>query len=113
MDTLYTFWDNITHYKTKSVHFLGLMNSATKKWLISHLIGVITVGTLPVTLFVTTHEPPSRSYLSLIKTYLVRDLQKEIIRRSPTVLGFEQFRQGVGAVLGSLSVFGRVPGSKP
>ena len=30
VDTLYTFWDNITHYKTKSVHFLGLMNSATK-----------------------------------------------------------------------------------
>ena len=30
MDTLYTFEDNITHYKTKSVHFLGLMNSATK-----------------------------------------------------------------------------------
>ena len=24
------FWDNITHYKTKSVDFLGLMNSATK-----------------------------------------------------------------------------------
>ena len=30
MDTLYTFWDNITHSKNKSVHFLGLMNSATK-----------------------------------------------------------------------------------
>ena len=30
MDTLYTFGDNITHYKTESVHFLGLMNSATK-----------------------------------------------------------------------------------
>ena len=30
MDTLYTFLDNITHYKTESVHFLGLMNSATK-----------------------------------------------------------------------------------
>ena len=30
MDTLYTFWDNSTHYKTESVHFLGLMNSATK-----------------------------------------------------------------------------------
>ena len=30
MDTLYTFRDNITHYKTKSVHFWGLMNSATK-----------------------------------------------------------------------------------
>ena len=30
MDTLYTFWDNITHYRTESVHFLGLMNSATK-----------------------------------------------------------------------------------
>ena len=30
MDTLYTFWDNTTHYKTKSVHCLGLMNSATK-----------------------------------------------------------------------------------
>ena len=31
MDTLYTFLDNITHYRTESVHFLGLMNSATKK----------------------------------------------------------------------------------
>ena len=30
MDTLYTFGANITHYKTKSVHFWGLMNSATK-----------------------------------------------------------------------------------
>ena len=30
MDTLYTFWDNITHYKTESTHVLGLMNSATK-----------------------------------------------------------------------------------
>ena len=30
MDALYTFWDSITHYKTKSVHFFGLMNSATK-----------------------------------------------------------------------------------
>ena len=30
MDTLYTFWDNITHYKTESVHFWGLMTSATK-----------------------------------------------------------------------------------
>ena len=30
VDTLYTCWDNITHYKTKSVHFLVLMNSATK-----------------------------------------------------------------------------------
>ena len=32
MDTLYTVWDNTTHYKTKSVHFLGPMNSATKNW---------------------------------------------------------------------------------
>ena len=30
MDTLYTFWDNITYYRTESVYFLGLMNSATK-----------------------------------------------------------------------------------
>ena len=30
MDTLYTFWDNGTHYKTES-KLLGLMNSATKK----------------------------------------------------------------------------------
>ena len=30
MDTLYTFWENGTHYKTESVNFLGLMNSATK-----------------------------------------------------------------------------------
>ena len=31
MDTLYTFWGNITHFNTKSAHFLGLMNSATKE----------------------------------------------------------------------------------
>ena len=31
MDTLYTFWENITHSKTESVHFLGLMNSAISK----------------------------------------------------------------------------------
>ena len=30
MDTLYTVGDNNTHSKTKSVHFLGRMNSATK-----------------------------------------------------------------------------------
>ena len=30
MDTLYTFWDTTTHYKTTSVNFGGLMNSATK-----------------------------------------------------------------------------------
>ena len=30
MDTLYTFWDNITHYKTESVYFLGLINSAIR-----------------------------------------------------------------------------------
>ena len=27
MDTLYTLWDNIPHYKTESVNFWGLMNS--------------------------------------------------------------------------------------
>ena len=31
MDTLYTFGDHVTHYKTKSAHILGLMNSATKR----------------------------------------------------------------------------------
>ena len=30
MDTLYTFWGDITHYKTESVHFLGRMDPATK-----------------------------------------------------------------------------------
>ena len=30
MDTLCTFGDNMTHYKTENVHFLGLMSSATK-----------------------------------------------------------------------------------
>ena len=40
MDTLYTFWDNNAHYKTESVYFWGLMNSATKR--------VFTVGGLVV-----------------------------------------------------------------
>ena len=30
MDILYTFGDNTTHYETKRVQFLGLMDSATK-----------------------------------------------------------------------------------
>ena len=30
-DTLNTFRDNTIHHKTKSVHFLGLMNSANKQ----------------------------------------------------------------------------------
>ena len=33
----FTFWDNITHYKTESVHFSGLMNSATKWGSVGHL----------------------------------------------------------------------------
>ena len=37
MDTLYTFWDHITYYKTESVHFWGLMNSATKKVSTNHV----------------------------------------------------------------------------
>ena len=39
MDTLYTFWENITHQKAKRVHFLGLMNSANG--LRSHTIGTL------------------------------------------------------------------------
>ena len=36
MDTLCTFGDNIIkHYETKTVHFLGLMNSATKNCKVS------------------------------------------------------------------------------
>ena len=60
MDTLYTFWDNITHYKTNSVDFLGLVNSATKvlRWVkvlclplkSIHVLGLMNSATkLPVT----------------------------------------------------------------
>ena len=47
MDTLYTFWDNISHYKTTSVDFLGLMNSATKESYgrVSCWVGNNTCGT--------------------------------------------------------------------
>ena len=41
MHTLYTFWDNTTHYKTESVHFGGLMNSATRAPLKGSLKGSI------------------------------------------------------------------------
>ena len=30
MDTLYTFWDNTTHFKTKSVHFWGAYELSDK-----------------------------------------------------------------------------------
>ena len=40
MDTLYTFWDNVTHYNINSVHFVGLMNSATKEFLPSTRLSV-------------------------------------------------------------------------
>ena len=39
MDTLNTFWDNITYSKTESVYFWGLMNSATKVTRVDHRFG--------------------------------------------------------------------------
>ena len=47
MDTLYTFGDNITHYKTESVHFLGLMNSATKLLWLSLQVALTSMPTIP------------------------------------------------------------------
>ena len=49
MDTLYTFRENITHRKAKSVHVLGLMNSATKLQArlelgVSGPVGLVTCG---------------------------------------------------------------------
>ena len=41
MDTLDTVWGNITHYKTESVHFWGLMNSAIKLFLLSILLVLV------------------------------------------------------------------------
>ena len=48
MDTLYTFWDSITHYKAESVHFLGLMNSATKiiTTVIMSIVSTISIGSI-------------------------------------------------------------------
>ena len=48
MDTLYTFWDNLTHYKAESVHFLGLMNSATKiiTTVIMSIVSTISIGSI-------------------------------------------------------------------
>ena len=46
MSMLYTFWDHVTYYKTESVHFWGLMNSATKRDLLALLLeGVLMVNT--------------------------------------------------------------------
>ena len=47
MDTLYTFWDKITHYKPESVYFWGLMNLATK--LVSLFLVVVSVSFLKQT----------------------------------------------------------------
>ena len=50
MDTLYTFWDNTTHYQTESVHFLVLMNSATKGFWVYQSLGLglkMWVGFVP------------------------------------------------------------------
>ena len=41
MVTLYTFGDSITYHKTESVHFSGLMNSATKLFI---GFGVLSFG---------------------------------------------------------------------
>ena len=40
MDTLYTFGDNFTHYKTESVYFWGLMNSANKVRVVCNVGGL-------------------------------------------------------------------------
>ena len=57
MDAQYTFRDKITHYKTKSVDFWGLMDSATKS------------GTLKV---------PSRA-LQNICAFVVRGIQSSTV----------------------------------
>ena len=55
MDTLYTFGDNLTHYKTESVHFFGLMNSATK--LTSRLRNVTKEPQIRQALHHNSYEP--------------------------------------------------------
>ena len=64
MDTLYTFWD-ITHCKTESVHFLGLLNSAAKK-------GTILEGSWDLVrrLYFITGVISPLSEVILITTYL-------------------------------------------
>ena len=45
MDKFYTFWDNLTHHKTESVHFLGLMDSATRSiWEFPKIRGTVFWG---------------------------------------------------------------------
>ena len=46
MDTLYTFWDNISHYKTESVDFLGLITQQLSFFSESCVVslGAFTVG---------------------------------------------------------------------
>ena len=61
MDTLFTFWDDITHYKAKTVHFWGLMNSATKViGLLNHREFVVMLFALcPIGMFLGSPSPKS------------------------------------------------------
>ena len=44
--TLQLLGDNITHYRTESVHFWGLMNSATKFWVLIIIRGKPKLGAI-------------------------------------------------------------------
>ena len=83
---VYTFWDKTTHYnKTKSVRFLGLMNSATK---VSRLtvLNLTSVPTRRLTLLEKSTypipTPTARERLThdLIVIYSIQELIHDAIR---------------------------------
>ena len=96
MDTLFTFWDNITHYNTKSVHFWGLMNSATQDWVVNSLglgllSGVLWQGRPP------DDSPEFRYALSRglsSMTSLLSPMEQEVYDQVVKQLAHRGFRLG-------------------
>ena len=72
MDTLYTFLDTTTHYTTKSVQFVGLMNSATKDAV--RILDKSLTGTW--TLRITASTPTSNG--AVLKSQLIYSSQNPL-----------------------------------
>ena len=95
MDTLHTFWDNITNYETESVDFLGLMNSATKRLGVQRSrVGCALHASL-VAVSSSRRLPPVTRIVGKPNPQNPRDLRTHILRLlGPKAILYEAFGLG-------------------
>ena len=78
MDTLYTFWENITHDKTESAHFLGLITQR----LCASAFGSLEI---PGKQLQYQREPRGRRFLQILCAFSCSPPQAEVLTKGTTL----------------------------